>query len=193
MKTKFILLLLTLFLFTPSAPAHAQNTPPSVFYGWVTPSDGFTPSVGMSVTGLVSGQECGATAIIALEGQLAYVLHVNSADDVPGCGSLGDTVVFRVGSWEMDRDAAWDNRQANFWPLSVVRQPTPTATPTIAEPSTPTPTDTPVVITPPPTKTPTPPPTAPSPTETPTPSTQPSETPTEPTEPSIVYLPLVNR
>lgn len=191
MKTK-ILFLFALLLFTP-APALAQNVPPSTFYGWVTPGGDFAPTVGMSVTGTVAGQVCGATEVFVLEGQLAYALQVNSHEDQAGCGVLGATVVFHVGEWEMAHDAAWDNRQANFWPLSVVRQPPPTETPT------PKPTNTPIVITLTPTRTPTPtpPPTTPAPTETPTPSTMPSATP-EPTEPAPpptwwVYLALVDR
>lgn len=194
-----ILLLFTLLLFTIPAPAHAQNVPPSVFYGWVTPSGDFAPTVGMVVTGSVGGQVCGTTEVIPLEGQLAYVLHVNSAEDQAGCGVLGSTVVFRVGQWEMAHDASWSNSGATFWPLSTVRQPTPTptATPTATPTETPTPipTNTPVVITLTPTRTPTPTPspTTPAPTETPTPSTMPSATPTEPAPPARAYLPLVDR
>lgn len=194
---KFVILpMCVLFALAYWLIAYGQNNPPATYYGWVDPGDGFAPTAGMTVTGSIGGKVCGANDLFMLESRLAYTLQVSSKEDVPGCGSPGSTVVFRVGAWEMNHDTPWNNQGATFHPLSVVRQPTPPATPTAAEPSTPTPTSTFVVITLTPTRTPTPTPqpTVPTPTDTPTPSSTPSSTPTEPPPPArFVFLPLVDR
>ena len=98
--------------------------PPTTFYGWITPTETFTPVVGMPVIAEIDGVECGRGAVHQLEGHLAYSVQV-SAEDVfgssNGCGLDDRTVVFRVGPWEMDHDRTWDNTRAWNHPLSIAR------------------------------------------------------------------------
>ena len=117
----------SLFLGPGGAPAGvAPNTannvqlPPATFYGSITPTAGFTPTVGMPVVAMIGGQVCGQTTIVELDGRLAYSLKVmaeNVTGEANGCGAAERTVVFRVGDWIMDHDRIWDNGQAWHQPL----------------------------------------------------------------------------
>ncbi len=102
-----------------NSPGQLQM-PPATYYGWISPTEEFTPTAGMSVTAWIDDRICGQTAIQELDGQLAYVLRVNS-ENVTGstnnCGDLGDRVVFKIDGRVMGSDALWDNSRAWFHSL----------------------------------------------------------------------------
>jgi hypothetical protein len=99
------------------------QSPPATYYGWVVPTDEFTPTLGMSVTAWINGNLCGEATIESLDGNLAYTLQVeaeNSLGMPKGCGVSGRTVQFRVGEWLMDYSLLWDNSQAWFHSLDSI-------------------------------------------------------------------------
>lgn len=100
--------------------------PPATFYGWITPTGSFMPTVGMTVEAEVNGVVCGqGTVIDSIEpGTLAYALQVSANNEMGQCGLSGQTVVFQVGEWKMDHDVLWDNSQAWFHSLSDVAEST---------------------------------------------------------------------
>ncbi|MBV7333981.1 hypothetical protein KFU94_38250 [Chloroflexi bacterium TSY] len=157
--------------------------PPATYYGWITPTVGFTPTVSTPVTAEINGAVYGTTTIVELEGKLAYVLMVKH-ELIHQCGTSSHRITFRVGSQIMDHDHVWDNSQAWLHSLSVPATPppfTPTPTPT----STPTPAPT---LEPKPTSTPTPTSTftpTPTPTSTPTPTLEPEPTSTPTPTPTL--------
>jgi hypothetical protein len=94
---------------------------PATYYGWITPSASFTPTIGMTVTALIDNVVCGETSITTIEGQLAYALAVavdDAGDESGGCGVSGKNVIFKVGDTMLPQGVAWNNAQANFWPLT---------------------------------------------------------------------------
>ncbi|MGB0385898.1 MAG: FG-GAP-like repeat-containing protein, partial [Ardenticatenaceae bacterium] len=98
------------------------SLPPATFYGWVTPSASFTPTLGMTVMAHIDGNLCGQTTIEELDGQLAYKLQVLAetiSGEPNGCGESGKNIVFEVAGSVTEDEQAWDNRQASFHPLSV--------------------------------------------------------------------------
>ena len=104
---------------TPMAPAFVW--PPATFYGWVTSTAGFSPTVGMVITATVDGTVCGQTTVVSWQGKLAYKLQVQAENPfgMPnGCGASGRDLSFQVGPWLMDHDRAWDNSQAWLHSLS---------------------------------------------------------------------------
>ncbi|MGB0385943.1 MAG: FG-GAP-like repeat-containing protein, partial [Ardenticatenaceae bacterium] len=146
---------ITLYVGSGEASRMSSNNiqlPPATFYGWVTPSASFSPSVGMTVTARIDGNVCGQTTIVELDGQLAYNLQViaeNIAGPPNGCGASGQNIAFEVGDSVIDQQE-WDNSQAWFHPLTdiivpITPTPTPTntpiATPTTTATNTPTPTN----------------------------------------------------
>ncbi|MBV7333979.1 VCBS repeat-containing protein [Chloroflexi bacterium TSY] len=119
--------------------------PPATYYGWITPTAYFTPTVGMQVTAEMNGTVYATTTIVELEGKLAYVLMVKP-EFIHQCGTSNHQIIFRVGPWVMSHNRTWDNRQAWFHSLSISSSiplipSTPTPTPTSIQmvPSTPTP------------------------------------------------------
>lgn len=96
--------------------------PPATFYGWIMPTAGFTPTVGMPVVAQVNGVTCGQGTVIdtVQPGTLAYTLQVSAINEMGQCGLPGRTVVFQVGEWTMDQNVLWDNSQAWFLSLSEV-------------------------------------------------------------------------
>jgi subtilisin-like proprotein convertase family protein len=105
-----------------------QNTPlpPTTFYGWIVPTDFFTPTVGMTITAWISDTLCGESAVsdwhqvgTMIQGWLPYKLQVKAADSTSSqCGTSGKTVTFRVGDTVMFTTQQWDNSQAWFHNLS---------------------------------------------------------------------------
>jgi len=117
---------ITLYVGTPDLGLHRMpstnnQAPPALFYGWITPSASFTPTVGMPVQARLDGKLCGESTIRELDGQLAYHLQVaqNSHCDVDR-----GQILFEVGDWLMAHNHPWDNRRAWFHPLTSIAQPT---------------------------------------------------------------------
>lgn len=98
------------------------ETPPATFYGWVIPMTTFEPTIGMTVTAMIDNATCGTTTITELDGQLAYTIQVvaESVFDAPnGCGTAERRVDFVIDGHMMDGSPLWDNRQAQFHPLTM--------------------------------------------------------------------------
>lgn len=105
----------------------ASNAPlaPATYYGWITPSVGFTPTVGMRVIAKIDGTVCGETLIQQLDGKLAYLLQVAASDpSTPAlnCGARNKEIVFNIDNWVMDHDRPWDNSHASSQSLSIIKQ-----------------------------------------------------------------------
>lgn len=101
------------------APLGTIVPPPATYFGWVTPTAEFAPTVGMMVTALIDVVPCGQgvlTDTIGFSGQLAYVVDVPAGD---GCGSEGKIVSFQVGQWAVDHDTVWSNEIAHYQPLNT--------------------------------------------------------------------------
>jgi hypothetical protein len=97
--------------------------PPVTYYGWITPTESFTPTVGMVVTAYINGHVCGNSVVGEVQGKLAYHLQVlaeNALGTPNGCGALGRTVQFQVGEWIMAHNHIWDNSRAWFHPLHTL-------------------------------------------------------------------------
>lgn len=95
--------------------------PPATYYGWITPSASFTPTVTMPIVAQIDGVVCGTSFVQSLEGQLAYVIQVAAKGDTidtKQCGEQGKTVVFSVDTTPMAQTVSWDNRQAWVHSLS---------------------------------------------------------------------------
>jgi hypothetical protein len=120
---------ITLYLGVADDPALAANgpvttqevqMPPATYYGWVTGSEGFTPSASMEVTAWINNTQCGQTTIVPWSGKLAYKLQV-AAENLTGlpngCGASGRQLVIKIEGRTMAADRTWDNSQA--WHLSL--------------------------------------------------------------------------
>ncbi|HSH01632.1 MAG TPA: hypothetical protein VLL52_03875, partial [Anaerolineae bacterium] len=113
---------------TPSSftnPSHLQSLqlPPATYFGWITPTTSFTPTIGMPVTAWIDDTLCGSTNIIAWQGRLAYTVQVASEPlwGTPNnCGQAGKTVTFKVGEWVMTHDRPWANDHAWYHPLTDI-------------------------------------------------------------------------
>lgn len=90
--------------------------PPATYYGWITPTETFTATAGMTVTAMVDGQLCGETVVQEWQGRLAYRLQV-LADNGNGCGATGRVVTFWVSNQQMGHNQLWGNTQAWYHPL----------------------------------------------------------------------------
>ena len=100
--------------------AAGLQLPPATFYGWVTATEGFTPTVGMTVTARIDGNVCGQTTVEALDTRLAYKVQVmaeNAFAESNGCGQSGREVLFEVGDHVMEGTRRWDNRRTWFHSL----------------------------------------------------------------------------
>lgn len=108
----------------PMVGIDSNYVPPATFYGWITPTASFTPTVGMDVTAEMNGVLCGQGVVTdtVQPGTLAYTLQVSGINDMGQCGLPGRTVVFRVGEWTMDHNVTWDNSQAWFHSLHEVTE-----------------------------------------------------------------------
>lgn len=102
------------------AAALAAGIPtPATFYGWITPTVGFTPTVAMLVTATIDGVEVGRTEIQEVEGRLAYVMQVDPIS-VNDCGATDNEIIFAVGGAIMAHNRMWDNTQAQFHSMSNI-------------------------------------------------------------------------
>jgi hypothetical protein len=120
--------------------------PPAVYYGWITPTVDFTPTVGMQVRAEIEGILCGTSTVQSLDGKLAYVIKVAANDGLanpPTCGAIGKTIVFTVDNWQMAHDVAWDNTRMTLHSFTQVTE-IPTLTPINTPTFIPTPSSTPV-------------------------------------------------
>lgn len=106
------------------APLGSITPPPATYFGWVTPTTGFAPVVGMTVTALIDAMPCGQGVLTDTlgVGQLAYVVDVPAGD---GCDSAGQIVSFQVGQWSVDHDRVWSNEVAHYQPLDTPTVVTP--------------------------------------------------------------------
>ncbi len=103
----------------------AAKWPPATFYGPVSASPVFTPTVGMEVIASINGVICGRGVVISLDrnSQLAYRVQIKP-DTGDGCGNPGRKVIFTVGgrvmleSYWLNSDDTW-NRQAWYFPLNT--------------------------------------------------------------------------
>jgi hypothetical protein len=114
----------------PGASARSDSgiaLPPMTVYGWLTPTAGFSPAIGMPVRAWIDDVLCGQTIAVELNGKSAYVMQVKALYSLGNnniCGSMGDKVVFQVGGQFMNEDRIWDNSQAWYHSLSQPLQPT---------------------------------------------------------------------
>jgi hypothetical protein len=118
---------ITWYLGVPNNRMASQGIqlPPATFYGVLTPTASFTPTVGMAVRARINGNICGETTIEEWNGQLAYKLQVqaeNLIGDPNGCGASGRNILFEVGDWLIEQEQAWDNSHAWFHPLTTSRR-----------------------------------------------------------------------
>jgi hypothetical protein len=97
--------------------------PPSTFYGTLLPQNGFTPTVGVTLTARVLPGDipCGRTRTREVDGQVVYVVDV-FADGGPGsptygCGVSGRTVRFDLSGLPLFPVDTWDNRR--LWHLDL--------------------------------------------------------------------------
>jgi hypothetical protein len=97
--------------------------PPSTFYGALLPQNGFTPTVGVTLTARVLPGDipCGRTRTREVDGQVVYVVDV-FADGGPGsptygCGVSGRTVRFDLSGLPLFPVDTWDNRR--LWHLDL--------------------------------------------------------------------------
>jgi hypothetical protein len=95
--------------------------PPATYYGAVLSSPSFTPTVGMTVSALVNGYDCGQAQTRDIGGQVVYVLSVLADDQVDGCGDPGQTVSFLVNTQPMAPTVLWNNGRLRELPLSPVQ------------------------------------------------------------------------
>jgi hypothetical protein len=79
----------------------AFNAPPATFYGVVVGSPG------QAITAWIGSTVCGQGLTRQVAGQVVYVVDVASAWQVPGCGSLGRVVSFRLGNVALPTQGAW--------------------------------------------------------------------------------------
>lgn len=103
-------------------PLNSISPPPATYYGWATPTAGFTPTLGMTVTAYVGAIPCGQTTLtntIGLPSQLGFVLDVQT-DAGDGCGNLAEVVSFQVNDWRMNHSQLWDNAYARYMVLDTV-------------------------------------------------------------------------
>lgn len=75
----------------------ALQAVPAAFYGHVVEADGTPYQPGATVTALIDGQMCGtAQSYTAVDGSTGYVLFVQPATVLPGCGTAGSSVTIAI-------------------------------------------------------------------------------------------------
>jgi hypothetical protein len=79
----------------------AFNAPPATFYGAVAGSPG------QAITAWIGSAVCGQGLTRQMAGQVVYGVDVASAWQVPGCGSPGRVVSFRLGNVALPTQGAW--------------------------------------------------------------------------------------
>ena len=93
--------------------------PPTTYYGVVKPGLFFNPTVGLTVTAWIDGQNCGQGSTMEIDNQVVYAIDVFSEDPsgTSGCGRKGKIVHFRVGDHKISTVAVWNNSQVWELPL----------------------------------------------------------------------------
>ncbi|HSH02404.1 MAG TPA: hypothetical protein VLL52_07780, partial [Anaerolineae bacterium] len=119
---------ITLFVGVPSnnQTTNLQTTTlaPAIYYGPIIPTATFTPTVGMPITMSINGNICGTGTVTNTVPMIPLAYKIQAlADNGNGCGNVGETAVFQVGPFLMSDTASWDNRQANYHPLSTTSPP----------------------------------------------------------------------
>jgi len=102
--------------------------PPATYYGMVAATGNFTPTVGMTVSALITDKLCGQTQTQEIDDQIVYVIEVlaDDLDGAIGCGTLGRTVKFYLESELMAPSVPWDNRKVAEASLQRLRVYLPT-------------------------------------------------------------------
>jgi hypothetical protein len=108
-----------------AALTDASELPPATFYGPINTAGLVTPSLGMPVTASISGEVCGRGQVASLNGQWIYKIQVAAASQNNGCGTPGAIVNFTLGSQTTAEAIIWDNRQAQYQPLTAAPVPSP--------------------------------------------------------------------
>ena len=91
--------------------AHAQETAPSTFFGFISPDEsGILP---VKVRATISDVTCGTTDVIRVEGGLGfYFMGVHSETSKAGCGVAGAQVTFLLLAGEVDEGTRAAQTQA---------------------------------------------------------------------------------
>jgi subtilisin-like proprotein convertase family protein len=77
----------------------------------------------MPVGAWVNGVLCGLGQTLDVQGQLMYTINVSAnGPSKPGCGTLGQPVIFRIGSFAVATTAAWDNHRPMRLDLPALTQ-----------------------------------------------------------------------
>ena len=94
----------------------------------VAATGSLTPTVGMTVTALITDKLCGQTQTQEIDDQIVYVIEVlaDDLDGATGCGTLGRTVKFYLESELMAPSVPWDNRKVAEASLQQLRVYLPT-------------------------------------------------------------------
>lgn len=105
---------------------------PATYYGPVLAGGTFSPTVGMTVTAVISGSVCGVTPTITDAGAVLYGIQVSQN---MLCGASGRRVSFVVAGQVMTPTVLWNDARAWYVPLRPLTAPLAvqanfTATPT---------------------------------------------------------------
>ena len=128
---------------------YAQPSPPTRFYGTLT-IDGAPAPAGTMVRAFVGDKDCTNAREPFTVPAGSYAVEVGHTTQTPGCGEIGTTVTFRVGTRTANERGTFETGSFQLLNLTVsgtgavFASPTPTATPTPAPTASPTP------VTPPP-------------------------------------------
>ena len=118
------------------------SSPPAIYYGWIEPSDEFSPAAGTSIFAKVDETICGESEVIEVEGKLAYVVQVAAnSESSPNCGVTGKNVAIVIDGYTSTDADQWNNMQAHFRSLEFSQTPVipnpPTPDPPTPDPPTP--------------------------------------------------------
>jgi hypothetical protein len=101
--------------------------PPATFYGPLEGEAARQLTAGQPIQAYVGGVLCGAGTMTQFNGRWIYKLQVAAATAVAGagnsCGYLGAPVTFTVSGNTVAEQPRWDNRQAQYQPLTAPVKP----------------------------------------------------------------------
>lgn len=112
---------------TSMQAASTSELPPATFYGPLDSAGIVVPTVGMPVTAAINEVACGTGTVAQVNGQWVYKVQVTAAVADNGCGVVGATLKLGIGGYAVAETATWDNRQAQYLPVTVVETPWPAA------------------------------------------------------------------
>lgn len=98
-----------------------SQLPPATFYGPIITDDPSILTVGTSMTASVRDTPCGEGQIAQLGDRWVYKIQVAAAQG-NGCGSMGEPVKLSVSGNTTVEQPSWDNRQAQYQPLTVTTE-----------------------------------------------------------------------